>query len=120
MSNVLKAVEGSGRTHVADFWDEVVADWLNGQSHLTPPLDRWFTSYSGKGMGAPRLDFYPDPYIGDLRGIVREPRLVCLGLNPGVGYRGLHGDNGIWAARIREAGYSQCFQRSSGEDPVCS
>ena len=108
----------SARTGVADFWDDVVADWLDGQRHLKPPLDRWFASYAGTGQGTPSLDFYPDPYIGDLRGSVREPRLVCFGLNPGLGYAGLQSGDGIWARRIRETGYSGCFQRSSGEDPA--
>jgi hypothetical protein len=108
---------GSARAGVADFWDDVVAQWLDGQRDLTPPLDRWFASYAGTGRGTPSLDFYPDPYIGDLRGSVREPRLVSLGLNP-VGVTGLQSVDGIWTRRIRETGYSRCFQRSAGEDPA--
>jgi hypothetical protein len=63
------------------------------------------------------LDHYPDPYIGDLRGSREEPRLVFLGLNPGIGYDELQGDEGVWTRRIRDAGYSRCFERSPAEDP---
>ena len=106
------------RARVADFWDEVLARWLAGGDHLIPPLERWLGSYSGSGDGAVDLDHYPDPYVGDLRGVQHEPRLVLLGLNPGVGYDALQGPHGIWSERIRERGYSYCFDRSPAEDPV--
>ncbi|RYC10496.1 anti-phage DNA glycosylase Brig1 [Nocardioides zhouii] len=106
------------RHRVADFWDEVLAEWRPGTSHLVRPLDRWHAGYSGKGAGAVDLDHYPDPYIGDLRGLRSEPRLVFLGLNPGIGYDDLQGNDGVWTRRIRESGYSRCFERSPAEDPV--
>ncbi|WP_299926117.1 hypothetical protein [uncultured Nocardioides sp.] len=106
------------RARVADFWDEVLAGWVPGHGHLMPPLDRWCESYKGQGDGVVDLDHYPDPYIGDLRGLNGEPRLVFLGLNPGIGYDSLQGDHGTWTKRIRAAGYSRCFERSPAEDPV--
>jgi hypothetical protein len=47
-----------------------------------------------------------------------EPRLVLLGLNPGVGYDALPGLHGTWAERIQDRGYSYCFDRSPAEDPL--
>ena len=109
---------GSARARVADFWDKVLGDWHPGEEHLADArLRRWHDSYVGRGDGAVDLDHYPDPYIGDLRGIRREPRLVFLGLNPGVGYHDIQGDQGTWTRRIRHVGYSRCFERSPAEDP---
>lgn len=111
----------SARTHraqVADFWDEVLDGWHSGPEHLVAPLDRWHNSYQGKGDGRVDLDHYPDPYVGDLRGERGEPRLVFLGLNPGIGYDQLQGDEGTWTRRIRRLGYSRCFERSPAEDSV--
>jgi hypothetical protein len=108
----------SARERVADFWDDVLADWRPGEAHLTGDLCRWHDSYVGRGDGAVDLAHYPDPYIGDLRGIRAEPRLVFLGLNPGVGYDSLQGDDGIWTNRVRDVGYSRCFERSPAEDPA--
>jgi hypothetical protein len=62
------------------------------------------------------LSHYPDPYVGDLRGLRGEPRLVLLGLNPGIGYDQLQGANGKWTQRIAEVGYSHCFDRSPEDD----
>lgn len=104
------------RERVADFWDDVLRRWLAGDNHLVEPLPRWIKSYDGKGKGAVDLAHYPDPYVGDLRGIRAEPRVVVLGLNPGVGYTPLQGPSGLWAERIREVGYSRCFVRSPAED----
>lgn len=105
------------RDRVADFWDEVLARWHPGDAHLVPPLGRWHDSYAGLGEGRVDLDHYPDPYVGDLRGVRSEPRLVFLGLNPGIGYDALQGDAGVWTRRIRDQGYSRCFRRSPAEDP---
>ena len=74
-------------------------------------------SYPGKGAGAVDLGQYPDPWVGDLRGVRAEPRLVVLGLNPGVGYDALQGASGTWTERIRAEGYSRCLERSPAEDP---
>lgn len=108
----------SHRARVADFWDDVLADWHPGDAHLTPSLMRWYKSYAGKGDGAVDLSHYPDPYVGDLRGLRGEPRLVFLGLNPGIGYDALQGDTGTWTKRVRQVGYSHCFVRSPAEDAV--
>jgi len=47
-----------------------------------------------------------------------EPRLVTLGLNPGVAYDEILSRCGIWTKRIAEQGYSYCFTRSPPTDPV--
>lgn len=83
--------------------------WLTGLDHVVPPLDRWLVSYQGHGAGAVDLAHYPDPYVGDLRGLRSEPRLVVLGLNPGLGYDELQGPDGTWSQRTRELGYSRGF-----------
>lgn len=106
----------SHRARVADFWDHVLAGWHPGDAHLTPTLMRWYASYAGQSDGAVDLSHYPDPYVGDLRGLRAEPRLVFLGLNPGIGYDRLQGDSGTWTERIRRVGYSHCFERSPAED----
>lgn len=108
---------GSARERVADFWDEVLADWLAGREHPSANLARWRESYQGKGKGAVDLEHYPDPYVGDLRGVEHEPRMVLLGLNPGIGYDSLQSRSGLWARRIARSGYSYCFDRSPEEDP---
>jgi hypothetical protein len=107
----------SARARVADIWDDVLADWLSGREHLSASLARWRASYQGTGKGAVDLEHYPDPYVGDLRGVEHEPRTVLLGLNPGVGYDSLQSMNGLWAQRIARSGYSYCFRRSPEEDP---
>lgn len=109
---------GYHRTAVADFWDEVLERWVDGRDHIIGPLQRWIDSYHGTGKGAVDLNHYPDPYVGDLRGEASEPKMVILGLNPGVGYDQLQGPSGTWTNRIRKHGYSRCFQRSPAEDPT--
>lgn len=106
------------RTRVADFWDDVLTRWIAGEDHLVPPLDRWIDAYKGTGAGEVDLGCYPDPYVGDLRGAIREPRLIVLGLNPGVGYPELQGSSGTWTERIRRSSYSLCLDRSPAEDPI--
>jgi len=71
------------------------------------------------GNGAVDLERYPGPYVGDLRAVEYEPRVVLLGLNPGVGYDSLQSISGLWAQRIAGSGYSYCycFRRSPEEDP---
>ena len=108
----------SARERVADLWDEVVANWRPGQDVWPGPLDDWFKSYRGRGSAAVDLDQYPDPWVGDLRGLVREPRVVVLGLNPGIGYEELQGPNGTWTKRVLDTGYSHCLHRSPPEDPA--
>ena len=107
----------SRRDDVADFWDAALADWIAGQPVTDPDLKRWQAGYSGTGKGSVDLGQYPDPYVGDLRGVETEPRLVVLGLNPGIGYEKLQGRDGIWTRRIAERGYSRTFDRSPEGDP---
>lgn len=77
---------GSVRERVAPLWEAILADWRPGAAHLSiPPLRRWHDSYVGRGDGAVDLAHYPDPFIGDLRGVGAEPRLGFLGLNPAIG-----------------------------------
>lgn len=109
--------ERSARKEVADFWDAALQAWIDGHRTVDSPLLEWMESYRGVGAGVVDLDHYPDPYIGDLRGLRREPRLVFLGLNPGIGYDTLQGPAGTWTQRIADLGYSKCFERSPAEDP---
>jgi hypothetical protein len=107
------SLEGSARQSVADLWDDVVARWLDRDSALPDDLVRWRASYTG----AVDDRWYPDPFVGDLRGESGEPRVVVLGLNPGVGYAELQSRDGIWARRIRQHGYSRCLDRVAYDDP---
>jgi hypothetical protein len=96
----------------------VIANWLAGDREPPQQLRAWFTAYKGGGAGAIDLDCYPDPFVGDLRGIRKSPRLVLLGLNPGIGHQNLQGPDGAWSQRIKKESYSRCFQRSPPEDPI--
>jgi hypothetical protein len=70
---------------------------------LPDPLPRWRDSYRGEVD----LTGYPEGFLGDLRGEEREPRLIALGLNPGVAYPPLQGPNGDWTQAIRRLTYSR-------------
>jgi hypothetical protein len=107
-----------GRTRIADFWDKTLNDWVEGKPMTDPDLLRWQSSYQGKGIGRVDLEHYPDPIVGDIRGVQREPRLVLLGLNPGIGYNSLQSHNGVWAQRIAQHGYTYCLDRSPAADPA--
>src|SRR5262245_10998767 len=108
----------SKREAVSQFWDDVIRAWMQLERFNSSDLDRWFKMYEGRERSAVNLMHYPDPFVGDLRGVRRTPRLVTLGLNPGVGYDELQSRTGLWARRIAEArGYSYCFGRSPAEDP---
>ena len=88
--------------HVADFWDSVTADFLEAKAtNVQPPLDRWFTTYSGRGRGEVVLDCFPEPYLGDILG---APRAAMLALNPGGGVTSFQAVDGIFADEIRHLG----------------
>jgi hypothetical protein len=117
------------RQKVADFWDEYIHSWIEGEAALSRWLSnqhpsvvdgitRWRNSYQGAGKGALDLSCFPDPYVGDWRGLNGEPKLITLGLNPGIGYPSLQGRDGIWTSRIRESNYSSCLERSVPGDPI--
>ena len=108
------ACTAGARERVADLWDDVVSRWLDGDDSLPPRLQQWKASYGG------RIDerWYPDPFVGDLRGDVEEPRVVILGINPGVGYSDLQARDGEWARRIRASSYSRCPNRVAFDDPA--
>jgi hypothetical protein len=91
----------SGVERVADFWDAVTVDWLDGNDVLPATLEPWFASYSGSRAGRVTREAFAEPYIGDLRG---TPRFVTLGLNPGQAVLDFQARDGIFADAIREAG----------------
>ena len=91
----------SARGAVADFWDQVIAGWLDGSDVLSERLSGWFDSYSGKGAGQVTREGFPEPYLGDLRG---SPRLLTLGLNPGRFVPELQARDGAFADEIRACG----------------
>jgi hypothetical protein len=88
----------SARERVAGFWDGHVAAWLDGEDPMAEPLPRWFDSYQGRGV---TRDGFPEPYAGDLLGLVRMPRFVVLGLNPGQYHPLFQARRGIFADEIR-------------------
>jgi len=97
------------RTRVADFWDSVLKGW-RADPHmrdLPEVLRRWRRSYDGEvDLGA-----YPEAFIGDLRGEKCEPRLVVLGLNPGIAYPELQGFDGEWTDAARSLTYSRSSEQ---------
>ena len=97
------------RLEVADFWDAYLARWLTGDENLRAPLDSWFEAYAGQ------LDLwaYPDPFVGNLRGVADrpEPKIVVLGVNPGGADRGFQDRGGLWANKVLHHGLSRCFER---------
>lgn len=103
----------SHRERVADFWDAYLLAWIKGDERDSQTIQQWRSGYRGTGRGVVDLESYPDPFVGDLRGLFGEPRIVVLGLNPGVGYPELQGRNppGIWTQRIAEESYSRCMSR---------
>jgi len=116
------------RREAADFWDDYILAWIQGEAALETwlaeqepsiqsDLTRWMNSYCGTGKGALDLSCFPDPYVGNLRGSEKEPRMICLGLNPGVGYPSLQGRGGLWTNRILDSSYSSCVERSVPGDP---
>lgn len=111
-------MEMNSRTRIADFWDNALSYWIEGRPLDNPDLVRWQESYNGKGIGKVDLEHYPDPIVGDIRGIKHEPRLVLLGLNPGIGYDSLQSHKGVWTQRIAQHGYTYCLDRSPAADPL--
>jgi len=111
---------GSNRDRIADFWDDYFKRWLAGEDPEVDPLPRWKASYRGVGSGALQDEFSAEPYTGDLRGSQVTPRLVVLGLNPGVGYPELQGRDplGVWMRRIAASSYSECLDRFPFGDPA--
>ena len=111
---------GVAREHVADFWDAYFEAWLSGLEPEMDPLPRWKASYHGSGAAAVQEEFSADPYTGDLRGDQISPRLVLLGLNPGIGYAELQGRRplGTWMQRIAASSYSRCLNRFPYGDPA--
>jgi len=111
---------GAHRDSVADFWDSYFDAWLGGDDPVKDPLPRWKASYRGTGLAAVQEEFSADPYTGDLRGEKVTPRMVMLGLNPGVGYPELHGRRplGTWMDRIASSSYSRCLNRFPYGDPA--
>lgn len=97
------------RTRVADFWDAVLDGWRADPSmaDLPEPLPRWRESYQGQVD----LTCYPEGFLGDLRGEQREPRLIVLGLNPGIAYPALQGPNGDWTQAIKRLNYSRSSEQ---------
>lgn len=90
---------------MADYWDDVLARWVEGDRDLPFNLRRWLASYSGKGDGAVDLSVFPEPYIGRMVGA--PPALVMLGLNPGGPAPDFQGKDGIYTERIRATSYRE-------------
>jgi hypothetical protein len=96
------------RRRIADFWDQVVNEFLNGGLLMREPLDVWFQAYEGSGDGAVDRDAMPEAYCGPLLG---DPRSVFLGLNPGTAIPAYQYRNGILADEIRKTGrYSDVYR----------
>ncbi|MPR00213.1 hypothetical protein GB931_20295 [Modestobacter sp. I12A-02628] len=106
----------SSRTAIGGFWDAHIRSWLDGADPLPDPLDAWFGSYSGRGLGAVTRDGFVEPFQGDLGGHETEPRMVLLGLNPGQYLPDLQARDGLFAEEIRAAGSYSAWARSAPYD----
>jgi hypothetical protein len=93
----------SARVDVAEYWDAVVARFLDGDIAFRPePLERWFRAYVGRAGGEVVVEALPEPYIGDL--LSRKSRAVTLALNPGEARLDFQGRQGVFANEIRTRG----------------
>jgi len=88
---------------MVSMWDAHVDRWLDGDDSLQEPLDAWWRSYAGKGAGAPTRNAFPEPFVGSFD----RPKLVMLGLNPGVAVPELQGIAGDFSNAIRDTSYSR-------------
>lgn len=86
------------RAKLAEFWDEQLRRWLRGEP-LSARLDRWRRAYGG----AVDEWAFPEPFIGDLLG---SPRIVMLANNPGIAHPELQARDGVFAAQIRDVGFT--------------
>ena len=92
---------------MAALWDDVVAQFLTGETDMPDPLSRWFDAYRSKAGNPVGREALPEPYLGRLDG---SPAGVCLALNPGSAHTGneetpdFHSRHGIFAQDIRAAG----------------
>jgi len=88
-------------------WDDIVAQFLAGETGLPDPLSQWFDAYRSKADNPAGHEALPEPYLGRLDG---SPAGVCLALNPGSARVGnddkpdFHSRNGIFAQDMRATG----------------
>jgi hypothetical protein len=94
----MNGVNGARRRLIQD-WDVMIARWLAGDAPEAP-FDEWWGALAGKGDGAPTSDAMPEPYIGSWA----APKMVTLGLNPGLADFALQGREGVFAKRIQSLG----------------
>ena len=92
----------AGLEELADFWDQIIDRYLEGEFPLDPPLDSWFRSYKGTGEGAVDPDVMPEPFLGNL--FAGDHRMVFMGLNPGAPRPTAQSRTGTYASEIREMG----------------
>lgn len=97
------------REHALDRWDAFVQHWLDGAEEFHAPFDRWWSSYGGRGVGAPTREALPELYVGDWH----KPRLVTLAINPGAADFTFQGRTGYFARQVRDMGY----RAWAGADP---
>ena len=61
------------RNALSDFWDAEIDAWLRNRQRVNPMLDRWFQSYNNRPTEErSEVIFYPDPFVGDVRGLRKE------------------------------------------------
>lgn len=98
-----------GRARVSQLWDEEIGRWIAGDRVVSEDLRAWFNCYKGTGEGAPNLEAFPEPFLGDL---FAEPKAVFLALNPGPVAPEFQYVSGIFVGEIRAMGSYSAWARS--------
>lgn len=100
--------ESDPRCRLARLWDAEIHRWLQGERQPSAELRPWFNIYNGTGDGAPNLEAFPEPFLGDIFG---APRAVFLALNPGPVYEEFQYTRGTFVNELREQSYTQWAAR---------
>lgn len=85
---------------LTNYWDGVVARWLDGGPAVPDELATWHAGYRGKGHGAVDVDAMPELWHGPLD--PTRARVVFLALNPGRSHADYQHRDGVFATEIRE------------------
>jgi hypothetical protein len=86
---------------VADEWNAIVRDFLQGGPAAPDGMRRWAASYRGRGRGEVTLEAMPEPFLGPLTGPVAG---IFLALNPGRAHLDFQSRDGVFSEEIESLG----------------